>query len=236
MSNEQNDGFLGRWSRRKVQARAGQPVEAPSAPSAPAAPAARAESAGSESNRAPALAPPAQAAIENEAPVLTLEDVKALTVESDFRPFVAREVAPEVRNAAFKRLFADPHFNVMDGLDIYIDDYGKPDPLPASMLAQMASARFLKLIEDVDEPAAAAMQTTTQEPPSGEVSDAPADNPAPTALPAADAADARASIDDSPHMSREDGTALLAHDAQDPDLRLQPDDAARRPADRAGAE
>jgi hypothetical protein len=39
-------------------------------------------------------------------------------------------VAPEVKNAAFKKLFADPHFNVMDGLDIYIDDYSKPDPLP----------------------------------------------------------------------------------------------------------
>jgi hypothetical protein len=33
-----------------------------------------------------------------------------------------------VRNAALKKLFTDPHFNVMDGLDVYIDDYGKPDP------------------------------------------------------------------------------------------------------------
>ena len=29
-----------------------------------------------------------------------------------------------------KKLFSDPHFNVMDGLDTYIDDYGKPDPIP----------------------------------------------------------------------------------------------------------
>ena len=35
-----------------------------------------------------------------------------------------------------KKLFSDPHFNVMDGLDTYIDDYGKPDPLPLVDAAQ----------------------------------------------------------------------------------------------------
>ena len=77
-----------------------------------------------------------------------MQDVAALNADSDFKPFVARAVAPEVRNAAMKKLFADPHFNVMDGLDIYIDDYSMPDPLPASMLRKMASAKFLKLFDD----------------------------------------------------------------------------------------
>jgi hypothetical protein len=36
-----------------------------------------------------------------------------------------------------KKLFSDPHFNVMDGLDSYIADYGKPDPIPLSMLRLM---------------------------------------------------------------------------------------------------
>jgi hypothetical protein len=36
----------------------------------------------------------------------------------------------------------------MDGLDTYIDDYSKPDPLPASMARQLASAKFLKLFDD----------------------------------------------------------------------------------------
>ena len=57
-----------------------------------------------------------------------------------------RGVGAEVRNAAMKKLFADPHFNVMDGLDIYIDDYNKPDPMPAGMLRKMASAQFMKLV------------------------------------------------------------------------------------------
>jgi hypothetical protein len=69
---------------------------------------------------------------------------------------MARKVEPEVRNAAMKKLFADPHFNVMDGLDTYIDDYSKPDPLPLAMLRQMASAKFLNLFEE-DPPSPAAI-------------------------------------------------------------------------------
>ena len=59
-------------------------------------------------------------------------------------------VAPEVKNAAMKKLFADPHFNVMDRMDIYIDDYSQPDPLPLAMLRQMNGAKFLNLFEDED--------------------------------------------------------------------------------------
>jgi hypothetical protein len=63
---------------------------------------------------------------------------------------VGREVDPSVRNAALHKLFSDPVFNVMDGLDIYIDDYGKPDPLPRSMLRQMVQSRSLGLFDDED--------------------------------------------------------------------------------------
>ena len=152
------DGFLSRWSRRKVDARERKPLAEP-APAAtpPAAPAQH-----SDQKVALSQAQLAANAPENEAPVLTLDDVRALTAESDFKPFAARSVAPEVRNAAMKKLFSDPHFNVMDGLDIYIDDYSKPDPLPLSMLKNMASAHFMKLVEpdpaepvELDAPSAA---------------------------------------------------------------------------------
>jgi hypothetical protein len=81
------------------------------------------------------------------------QDAQALTPQSDFAPFVAREVAPEVRNAAMKKLFTDPHYQVMDRLDTYIDDYSQADPIPESMLRQMASAKFLQLFEDAPEAA-----------------------------------------------------------------------------------
>jgi hypothetical protein len=81
----------------------------------------------------------------------TLDDVQRLTPESDFTGFMARGVAPDVKNAAMKKLFADPHFNVMDRLDIYIDDYSQPDPLPLAMLRQMTSAKTLNLFDDEPE-------------------------------------------------------------------------------------
>ena len=88
-------------------------------------------------------------------PAPSLADTQALTPASDFRPFMGQGVAPEVKNAAMKKLFADPHFNVMDRMDIYIDDYSQPDPLPLAMLRQMNGAKFLNLFEDEDKDKAA---------------------------------------------------------------------------------
>lgn len=136
------DGFLSRWSRRKEAVREGKPVE-------------------EEPVQAPALVVPAAAAAPQAAgeitqtvpsePPPTMDDVQGLTPKDDFSRFVAPEVPAEVKNAALKKLFTDPHFNAMDGLDVYIDDYGKPDPIPASMLKKLAASRFLKLFDDEEE-------------------------------------------------------------------------------------
>ena len=92
---------------------------------------------------------PTVLSLPKEAPPLpSLEDVAQLTRESDFSRFVAPGVDVGVKNAAMKKLFTDPHFNVMDGLDIYIDDYNKFEPIPKSMLRQMVQARALGLLDD----------------------------------------------------------------------------------------
>ena len=70
-------------------------------------------------------------------PLPTMADVENLTPSSEFQGFMRQGVPGEVRNAAMKKLFTDPHFNVMDGLDIYIGDYNTPDPLPAGMLEKI---------------------------------------------------------------------------------------------------
>lgn len=147
MSAAGDDGFFSRWSRRKAQARAGEPLPEAAAPVAlPAQSAAAAPAAASPVPPENVAAAPAPEAAETPPPP-TLEDTRHLTPASDFRRFVARDVPPEVRNAAVKKLFADPHFNVMDGLDIYIDDYSKPSPLLAADMARMVSAQFLKLVD-----------------------------------------------------------------------------------------
>ncbi len=138
------EGFLGRWSQRKVDARQGKPLAEPEVVAAPATTPVVPAPVPAPVSPAPTKAADAKA----EVPAPTLEDVQALGRESDYTPFVARNVDPAVRNAAMKKLFTDPHYNVMDRLDTYIDDYSQPDPLPASMLRKMASAQFLKLLDE----------------------------------------------------------------------------------------
>jgi len=123
-----------------------------------------------------------------------MADVAQLTRDSDFSRFVAPQVDESVKRAALKKLFSDPHFNVMDGLDTYIGDYGKPDPIPASMLRQMNQSKFLGLFDDEDEKKAPQAEAS----PDGEVA---------------------------PAVSQSSTEAEVPAD-EDPDLRLQQDDAA----------
>jgi hypothetical protein len=111
-------------------------------------------------------------------PLPTMADVAALTRDSDFSRFVARTVQPDVKNAALSKLFTDPHFNVMDGLDTYIDDYGKPDPLPEGMLRKLAHAHVLGLFDHEKETAELTAGVT--------VEDAPSASPEANAIPAED--------------------------------------------------
>jgi hypothetical protein len=180
----EDGSFLSRWSRRKAQVQHGQsakPGDAPLAqePSKPdAQPAqvpvslaglaagastapmskqaqAQAQQQAAAGANAPSPSPDPQA----PAPKPTLQDVDQLDAQSDYRSFVARDVDPEVRNAAFKKLFhSDPHFNVMDGLDVYIDDYNTPNPLPVAVMKTLVQARALGLIDD---------ELKEQEPPVG---------------------------------------------------------------------
>ncbi|MFP3888772.1 DUF3306 domain-containing protein [uncultured Ralstonia sp.] len=135
-----DESFLSRWSRRKSAERRGAPE--PEAPPAPAevVPAPVAASDPQPIEPAPEAPPPP-----------TLEDAAKLTPADDFAPFVARGVDEAVKRAALKKLFADPHFNVMDGLDTYIDDYSQPDPIPPEMLRELRQAAELRLFEPLDE-------------------------------------------------------------------------------------
>ena len=158
-------GFLSRWSRRKADVREGRPLaELTPAPSgaeprnpptresnAPASAGAASPVARASQAATPSATSPAQTQAPAARPLPTLADAQQLTSESDFTGFMARGVAPDVKNVAMKKLFSDPHFNVMDRMDIYIDDYSQPDPLPMAMLRQMTSAKTLNLFDDEPE-------------------------------------------------------------------------------------
>jgi hypothetical protein len=125
---------LSRWSRRKLAAAA--EVRAPAPASAPAV--------------VPAPAPGVSAPAPSELP-----PVESLTFDSDFTAFLRPGVDDKVKRAALKQLFRDPRFNIMDGLDTYIDDYTKADPIPADILADLLQRGFGPAPETGQEQAAA---------------------------------------------------------------------------------
>lgn len=209
MADEDDSNFFSRWSRRKVKVRSGEalPPEPPVVqPAAPAAPVAAAVV-------APTPAPQAQEPAPEAPPVLTLEDVARLTPESDYSAFVARGVPSDVRNAAVKKLFTDPHYNVMDGLDIYIDDYSKPSPLSVAEMAKMVGAQFLKLVDDPEDKPKAAVPPAHDAPAPSELHTAVDESPVGASEPVASDPD----IDPVPDSQK-------THDDH-ADLQLQPDHA-----------
>jgi hypothetical protein len=87
-----------------------------------------------------------------------LPPLDSLTFESDFKDFMHSKVEEGVKRAALKKLFSDPRFNVMDGLDTYIDDYTKSEPMTDEFLAQLEHAKrtlFVPKAEEEPAPAAA---------------------------------------------------------------------------------
>jgi hypothetical protein len=207
-----SEGFFSRWSRRKQEAGQGQQEPTPGT---------RVAGVGIDTPALPQgltrddVLPGQHAQTEDRAQagqqaLPTLDDVRALTPQSDFQPFMQSGVGADVRNAAMKKLFADPHFNVMDGLDIYIDDYSQPDPMPAGMLRRMASAQFLGLVpREAPGRQADPVPTPALNPTSADGMEVVAQSP-----------DSSAAADTQPH--------------DNPDLQLQPDPAPADPQPGSG--
>lgn len=92
-----------------------------------------------------------------------LPPVEQLNLESDYTAFFHPKVEEKLRREALRKLFSDPHFNVMDGLDVYIDDYGKPDPIPPEMLARLMESNPLLFPPTKEQPADESQGQKSQE-------------------------------------------------------------------------
>ncbi len=121
------EGFYGRWSRRKSRRRAGgpgaaasDPVPAPVSGAAPVADAGRA---------AVADASPAPGAEERVLTDADMPDLDSLGEDADYSPFLSPGVSEALRRKALRRLFASPVYNVTDGLNDYDDDFTTFEPL-----------------------------------------------------------------------------------------------------------
>jgi hypothetical protein len=207
MAGEARDGdanFLRRWSQRKLAAARQATPEPPPVASAPAtAPPPVAAPAGGAANPAVATGtlPPADPAVAvgtapDEAP--PLPPVESLGFDSDFTRFLAPKVDETVKRQALRKLFNDPRFNVMDGLDVYIDDYSKFEPIPDDIVAKLKHARYI-----FDPP-----RTRVNE--AGHVEDVP-DEPPPGPVASTDAQDAQAATG----TGHEDAGAVAAAPGSD---------------------
>lgn len=108
----------------------------------------------SRKKRAAQAAPAAPAAEAAPAPA-ELPPLDSLNLESDFKNFMQAKVEESMKRAALKKLFSDPRFNVMDGLDVYIEDYSKGETLSPEMVATLEHAKATLLgpkPEEVKEP------------------------------------------------------------------------------------
>ncbi|HQR22048.1 MAG TPA: DUF3306 domain-containing protein [Burkholderiaceae bacterium] len=177
------ESFLARWSRRKREAkRVADRPEGPAGPQMPATPAAAQADTGKQTAKevVPDGGSLSQSAPPTEAQLPSIDSLDGL--RSDYQAFFQQPVAEDLRRAALKKLFADPHFNQMDMLDVYVDDYTQFEPLPAAMRMRMPSARdFLLDSERAALEAAEAKEAGTAEraDPAAEASDGSMSAPTP---------------------------------------------------------
>ena len=143
-------GFLSRWSRRKLAAvaqaeAAAQPAGAPPAP--------RLHPHGSGSAAARASHTGCRRRMRRGAPRRNCRRSRACRCPRISPPSWKEEVSRRCVAKALQKLFSDPHFNRMDGLDIYIDDYSQPDPIPPEILAKLQHAREWLMDDATAQPA-----------------------------------------------------------------------------------
>ena len=119
--------FLGRWARRKAEARRAE--SAPAKPADKPAP-------GSPATVGPAQPPAAGATVPANEPA-PIPPLESLDENADYARFMADDVGPELRRLALRKMFKAPVFNVRDGLDDYDEDFTTFTKLGSTLTADM---------------------------------------------------------------------------------------------------
>lgn len=117
-----DDGFLNRWSRRKLEnEKAAATVEAEPVPQIPEAP--------------PEALPET---MDDQVP-LDLPDIDTLDKDSDFTVFMQAGVPDELKNLALRALWrSDPVLANLDGLNDYDEDFGSILKVGAEFMRKLA--------------------------------------------------------------------------------------------------
>jgi hypothetical protein len=201
------DGFLGRWSRRK----AGLEPEGLDSSAPELKPKVTPSPTPQDKKTVESASTPA----EEETLPPTLEEAESIDrFAPDFSAFMKPNVDPAVQQAAMKKLFSDPHFNIMDRLDIYIDDYSIPDPIPMEMLKRMVQSESLGLFRKFEDGPGAKVFAESEEKKALEPEPTAAAEPDPTEIADASAGNVtmpqdEAKVDDVPNPDLDQTVASL---------------------------
>ena len=103
------EGFASRWSRMKQEQRA-----------EPSLPVVELDTAEDSKQQAEQL---------NSLTDADMPSLDSLNESSDYSGFLSEKVSEAVRKAALRKLFHQPAYNVIDGLDDYAEDYTVFEPL-----------------------------------------------------------------------------------------------------------
>ncbi|MFN7507443.1 MAG: DUF3306 domain-containing protein [Limnobacter sp.] len=160
-----SENFLSRWSKRKHEVRAQEKLAEQPTPPQPKLPTVGMDAVPVATTTGIAEAQQsmrAQPAPEPQLPLPTEADLLAVQQGGDIKAFMAEKVSTELKNKAFKALFSRPEFNVMDGLDIYIDDYNKFTPLSKEDIGKMTLSKQLLSRPDLEIPKISDMEQGLQ--------------------------------------------------------------------------
>lgn len=135
---DEQEGFLERWSRRKTLARQGEVPPEPAADTDAESP----EAADPALDTPPieARATPGPSGEEAQVPAEAdpeLPPLESLSEDSDYSVFMGESVPADLKQKALRKLFHSPKFNVRDGLDDYDWDFTNPEPLGDIVTAEM---------------------------------------------------------------------------------------------------
>lgn len=143
-----SENFLSRWSKRKLEVREQERL----AENLPLQEHVLAEIEPAGAQGLAEVKSVVPRPVQADLPVPTENDLRAVEQGGDIKAFLVDKVSKELKNKAFKALFSRPEFNVMDGLDIYIDDYNKFTPLSKEDIDKMTFSKQLLSRPDLELP------------------------------------------------------------------------------------
>jgi hypothetical protein len=136
------EGFAGRWSRLKADARAPQPALEPEPVPAPVA-----------------VVEPEPTPPEEAEPAKTeLPPLETLTKDSDFSLFMRADVADDTRKHALRKLWTmDPHFATIDISECHSIDFNAVPTFPDGLLNTIyrVGSGMVEAVEDIERKEAA---------------------------------------------------------------------------------